>query len=425
MSDLAGIQAPHSAEDTRGGAAKEALLPGLGAGAATFLGSGLVLLLLGFIPSQASHGLFGVRYARPLSGWVSGAFLGPFWGSNASHPVGEQIVTVRSLGMTFGALLVFAAVLWLVGRVACRHVPPGLRQRGAVLLVTALVVAAGAAVTAIALSHGSAMSYGALSNSTGAFVATLLLGAFCFGVVGLLPQPWSAALRRAGILVGACFLAGGLLFPTFVVSDGLPNANVGQDFAAACPFSSAVGGLVLPLALQAPVSLTQTYGTPWQSRQAAWPHWYRLAQSTILHPHERLFQHASSLGVNGSLVGAALTAAVLCALVLISWGLCRKAGARGARHGLHVGLVEGTSVAALLVPVLWLSSNFIEIGTGEYSSALSTYWGITAIGLAQSLATIVVVCSLTGWLYGARQARRAGASGDAHALQIAPPQRLP
>ena len=421
MSDLAGMQAPHGAQDTRGGAAKEVLLRGLGAGAATFLASGLVLSLLGLIPLQASHGLFGVRYEHPLSDWLAGAFLGPFWGSNESHS--EQIATARSLGMAFGALLVFAAVLWVLGRVVRRHVPPDLRQRGAVVLVTALLVAAGAAVTAIALS-GPAMEFGPLSNATGAFVATLLLGGFCFGVVGLLPPPWGAALRRAGILVGVCFVAGGLLFPTFVVSDGLPDANVGQDFAAACPFSSAVGGLVLPLALQAPVSLTQSYDTPWQSRQAAWPHWYRLARSTVLRPHERLFQHASSLGVIGSLVGAALTVAVLCALVLISWGLCRRAGARSARHGLYVGLVEGTSVAALLVPVLWLSSNFAEFGAGDYAGP-PTYWGITAVGLAQSLATIIVVCSLTGWLCGARQARRAGASGDAHALQIAPPQQLP
>jgi len=96
-----------------------------------------------------------------------------------------------------------------------------------------------------------------------AFLLTLLLSSFAFGLVRLLPSPFGASLRRAGIVVGACFLAFGLLFPVFVVSDGLHGVGVLDALGRPSEFSSAVGGFAIPLALAAPVSVTQDYGSPY------------------------------------------------------------------------------------------------------------------------------------------------------------------
>jgi hypothetical protein len=409
---------------------------GLCAGAATILACALVLLLLGLIPSQASHQFFGVWYLKPLSGWFADAVLAPFWGVTTRPPPNG----IYSMGLSFGALLVFAAIVWAVGRRVRRRVPPALRQQSVTLLVAALVVAACAAIVAATLPHtspaiegdlsrpGGAVSYGPLSHFFGAFAATLLLGAFSFGVVGLLPQPWASALRRAGALLGVCLLAGGLLFPVFVVSDGLPGANIDQDLGLASRFAAAAGGLALPLALQAPVSLAQGYVSPWASRSARseenWIHWRKLAHSTAgEHPDGRLYQHAASLGVLGSPAGAALTLGVACGLVFISVGLCRRAGPRTLGGGLRLGILQGIVVASLLATTLWLTSYYVRMGLPRpldlRPGSMMSYWGITAVGLAQSVATILLVCGLTGLVYGVRQARLASEEADARVTPAA------
>ena len=411
---------------------KHELLVGCCAGAATVLGCALVLLLLGLIPSEASHEFFGVWYAHSLSEWFADAFLAPFWGLTARHP-GGGYAPIHSAGLSFGALLVFAATLWAVAWQVRRRVPPTLRQRSGALLVAALVAAASAAVAAAALAHtsptveaadvsrvGGPVTYGPLSYFGGAFAATFLVGSFCFGVVGLLPQPWAAALRRAGAFLGVCLLASGLLFPVFVVSDNLPGAKIAEDFGLASRFTAAAGGLGVPLALQASVSLTQWYVVPWVNHNftsdANWVHWRKLAVSTAYdHPRGHLYQYAASLGVVGSLVGAALTLTVVGALVLISWGLCHGVGARSARRGLSLGFLQGAAIAALLVAMLWLSSYYVRYGDAPADAGIRsglTYWGITAVGLAQSVASIVLVCGLAGLVYGARQARLADRSSD-------------
>ena len=106
-------------------------------------------------------------------------------------------------------------------------------------------------------------SHAPLRYGLAAFLLTLLLSSFAFGLVRLLPSPFGASLRRADIVVGACFLAFGLLFPVFVVSDGLHGVGVLDALGRPSEFSSAVGDFATPLALAAPVSVTQDYGSPY------------------------------------------------------------------------------------------------------------------------------------------------------------------
>lgn len=111
-------------------------------------------------------------------------------------------------------------------------------------------------------------------------------------------------------------------------------------------------------------------------------------------------QNAASLGVVGSIVGAAISVPMVGALVLVTIGLCRSVGAASMRRGLEIGILQGASIACLLAVVLWLSSYYRSGG------GMSEYWGITVFGGVQTAVTLVVVCGLSGLLYGRRQARR-------------------
>jgi hypothetical protein len=414
---------------------KRELLGGLVTGSATAFGSAVILLLLGLIPSQPLRMFFGTWFRHPVSGWVADAFLSPFWGLTTRREVYPGLVdspTWHIVGAaSFGALLVFVAVFCLIG-IGVRWRVEGSRQRASTLVVAALSVAVIVAVAAAILAHtvpgsdsGSLMSpeshttYSLLAFFFGALALTLLVGVFCFGLAGMLRQPWRAALRRAGAFVGICFVVFGLLFPAFVVSDNLPTASILDDFGHTGEFSAAVGGLAIPLALQAPVSLTQWWNSPWininvnnstsdaysyNPNSDSYPaHWMKLAVSTTMeHPHGRLLQHAASLGVVGSLVGAAISVAMVCALVLVSIGLCRSAGARRMRRGLEIGILQGGSIACLLAAVLWLSN--YAFGT----KGMMDYWGVTVFGAVQIVVTLILVCGLSGLVYGAKQARRDG-----------------
>ena len=118
------------------------------------------------------------------------------------------------------------------------------------------------------------------------------------------------------------------------------------------------------------------------------------------HPHGLLVQYAASLGVVGSIVGAAISVSMVCALVLVTIGLCRIAGATSMRSGLEIGVIQGGSIVCLLVVFLWLSESY------QRGSGMSDYWGVTALGAVQTAVTLIVVCGLSGWLFGRRQARR-------------------
>jgi hypothetical protein len=86
--------------------------------------------------------------------------------------------------------------------------------------------------------------------------------------------------------------------------------------------------------------------------------------------------------------------------VLVSIGLCRSAVARSLRRGLSLGILQGGAIACLLAVVAWLSSYHMSLN-GD-----ATYWGPTALGSAQTVVTLSLVCGLTGLVYGARQGRR-------------------
>jgi hypothetical protein len=342
----------------------------------------------------------------------------------------------RGAAASWGAVIVLFAILSLVGLFVRRRVPGPLRGRSRVLLAASVTIAAVTALWAALLRYntpakgppGGGSGYytaathhyhGAASYFLAALVMTLLLGVFAFDVVGLLREPLATALHRAGALVGIAFLAFGLLFPVFVISDRLPTANSSEDFGRAAGYSAAVGGFAIPLALQAPVSVSQWMSSPWinprgtSDRTSA--HWQDLAIATAIdHPQGRLFQYAASLGVWGSLVGALISAIILAAIAWMTIELCRRL--RLVRRGacLRLGVLQGACVALLVTVATVVTALSCRIawnsGLRSASSQPPDLWRTTPLGLAYSAAILIGFCAAVGLLYSLAEDRRAGRS---------------
>jgi hypothetical protein len=419
------------AEETTGGR-RTALLVGLVAGVAVVALSSLILLVIGLVPSSAVWGFFGSGGHGPHAWRASRALLSPWNGASyASFREGGTRELQRRTEASLGAVLVLFAVLAVAGFVVRRTVSRSLRLRTFTLLATSLTVAALVALAAALLSYSTAAIqppgggsgyyipathhyFGVVSFFVAALVSTLLLGAFTFDVVRLLPQPFGDALRRAGALVGICFVAFGLLFPVFVVSDGLPTANVARDFGYASNWATAVGGFALPLALQTPISTEQlSSGGPFINTHAFSPnapghlpplHWQKLAISTGLdHPNGLLFRHAASLGVWGSFVGVVITGAIVAALAWVTVGLCRRSGASSPNGVLRLGLLQGACVALVLVPTCLVTS--FSAGVGRPFD----HWRVLPLGLVYTIVFLIVACVLSALVYAQFGRRRMSA----------------
>jgi hypothetical protein len=192
------------------------LLTGLAVVGITWLST----FLLGLIPSRA----LGVALLSPASKagdpfdkswWFVWSLLGHFGGTvrlaigpNTSiEDFGQGSYDVNLTGLV--PLAIFVGVMVLVGMYVRRSAHPSIRARLTTLLVTAIVVALVVAVVAMLGGHslaGSPTSISAADYSLGfnafsflsrAFVITLFVGAFAFGVVGLLAPPHATALRSA------------------------------------------------------------------------------------------------------------------------------------------------------------------------------------------------------------------------------------
>jgi hypothetical protein len=410
---------------------------GFAAGLATIVASFTVLFLIGLIPSHSLwtfFAFFGSGGHDPLTGRVSGAVLAPFNG--AMHTSLRDRVGLGSTlwtGAAFGGMLVLFAVLWLVGRELRRRLPQSLRLRALALAVASLTVAGVTAIVA-ALDRFSTPSVKIPTNDgydfmpalyhyasvtsffLSALLLTLLLGVFTFGVVNLLPRPFSSVLRRAGAFVGIAFIVAGTLLPVFVVSDGLSGARVFEDMGRASLFSASFGGFVVPLALEAPVAVGQLNGSPFFSNQQFGSigfHWADVFWPMAAYsPAARHFRIATSYGAWGWVVGAGIALAMLVALALTTVRLCRKAGVATATEGLWLGMLLGGGIALLVTLARFVTSHSANFG-GAAHPGDTDFWRATGFGLAQTAVTLVVFCAAVGAVHGLRQARRATIVSDA------------
>jgi hypothetical protein len=443
-----------SATDTNG-TARRAVGAGALAGLATIGTTFLALLAIGFVNAPWVIGLFGAPSltgritnvvdlppwaARPFAARLAGALLAPWNGAQVA-PLGGGYTSgfgeppVRLSIAHFGAVLLLALVVTVVGLVVRRRTARSLRGRAVTVCVASVVVAAVAAVGAALLRYdwpkyqpprivGRAeteavhWSHAPLRYGLAALLLTLLLSSFAFGLVRLLPSPFGALLRRAGIVVGACFLAFGLLFPVFVVSDGLHGIGVLDALGRPSEFSSAVGGFAIPLALAAPVSVTQDYGSPFlisdtasadhAANPAAIFHRQSFQWALELDQRGRLYQFAALLGGWAIAVAGLITAAVLAALAWAAIASCREARGTTPRRGARIGALQGLSIG-LLVFIVSVVSSYSLGGLPPQAKGLSgpDLWGTPTLAMLYTIAVVAAVCAASGALYGTLVKRRA------------------
>lgn len=406
-------------------------LVGVVAGLVTAISSFAVLFVVGLLPSQFVWGLFGSGGHGVIG--VARAALAPFnggvyasWREGPAADLGPLTFS-RATESSWGAAVLLFVILSLVGIAVRRRFPDSLRRRCLALLATSLTVAVVTALWAKLLHFNTAATgppgggsgyysfathfyFGPASYFVSALALTLLLGIFAFDIAALLRAPLASALRRAGALVGIAFLCLGLLFPVFVISDRLPTAHSGEGFMQAAAFSSAVGGFAIPLALQAPVSVTQNAHSPWvnpnSTSDRTFAHWRNLAMATTVeHPQGRLYQYAASLGIWGSLVGATISAVVLAALAFATIGLCRRLRVLGWRRCLGLGLLQGACVALLVGGAAVVTTQSYRRGGQMWD-----LWRTTPLGLAYTAVILIAFCAAVGVVYAVIQGRRVSTS---------------
>jgi len=249
---------------------------GVFAGAATLGITWLGTFLLGLIPIR----LLGITLLSPASGtdnpfsyhwWAVWSLLGHFGGSvwvelspNASSTgLSQGSYSVNLTGLL--PLAIFVGVMLLVGMYVRDLAPTTVRARLKVVVITAVTIAVLVGLVALLGGYtiGSdggdyTVGFGVLSSFVRAFVIAFVVGAFAFGVVGLLPVPHAAALQNAARFAIIPALVVALIAP-FVVGAKLSDAagSTNRDFIA-------VGTLVAPAAGAAIVPMSfgsqATYG---------------------------------------------------------------------------------------------------------------------------------------------------------------------
>jgi hypothetical protein len=433
------------------GVGRRAVGAGALAGLATIGTTFLALLAIGFVNAPWVMGLFGAPSltgritnvvdlppwaTRPFAARLAGALLAPWNGAQVA-PLGGGYTSgfgeppVRLSIAHFGAVLLLALVVTVVGLVVRRRTARSLHGRAVTVCVASVVVAVVVAVGAALLRYdwpkyqpprivGRAeteavhWSHAPLRYGLAAFLLTLLLSSFTFGLVRLLPSPFGALLRRAGIVVGACFLAFGLLFPVFVVSDGLHGIGVLDALGRPSEFSSAVGGFAIPLALAAPVSVTQNYGGPFvvsdiaSAEPAAGFHRQSFQWALELDQRGRLYQFAALLGGWAIAVAVLITAAVLAALAWAAIASCREARGTTPGRGARIGALQGLSIG-LLVFVVSVVSSYSLGGLPPQAKGWSgpDLWGTPTLAMLYTIAVVAAVCAASGALFGTVVKRRA------------------
>ena len=437
-----------SATDTNG-TARRAAGAGVLAGLATIGTTFLALLAIGFVNAPWVIGLFGApsmsgRFGYfvppPFVARLASALLAPWNGAQvASQPLhGWPWVPPRLSIAHFGAVLVLAAVVGIVGLVIRHRTARSLRGRAVTVFTASLTVAAVVAVGAaflhydwpkhqlIPMGNGGYSevlpvhwSHAPLSYGLAAFLLTLLLSSFAFGLVRLLPSLLGSLLRRAGIVVGACFLAFGLLFPVFAVSDGFTVGAVLDSLGRSGEFSSAVGGFAIPLALAAPVSVTQVHGSPFfvshghtNAEFQDWTNREKNRENFVvtmsIDQRGRLHQFAALLSGWAIAVATLITAAVLAALAWAAIASCREARGTTPGRGARIGALQGLSIG-LLVFVVSVVSSYSLGGLPPQAKGLSgpDLWGTPTLAMLYTIAVVAAVCAASGALFGTVVKRRA------------------
>jgi hypothetical protein len=309
--------------------------------------------------------------------------------------------------------------------------------RGGALFTFAVTCAVFAGILAASTSYkitdaGSSMSYrqAPFTYALSALVLAALLGAFSFGVVGLLRRSVSVALRQAGWLVLVTYVLAAAVFPLFVVANAVPQAKTTDGLVYAAMYSPSVASMTVPAALGAALDVGNkdlggdpfaTY--PAGSTKTAY-HWPGLVRVMFAHPASRLTTYAAAFGAYGGVLAIGLSVGLLAVFAWLTTRLCRMSGARTAVAGLRFGVLQGACLALLLVPVVPLS-RFGDVWNYGKGSSGTSIWGVPWTSLLYSSLLSLAVGGIVGIVYASLRPSRVAAAVRAPAVASGQPFQAP
>jgi hypothetical protein len=119
----------------------------------------------------------------------------------------------------------------------------------------------------------------------------------------------------------------------------------------------------------------------------------------------------------GTLVGLAITAAVLAGLAAVTISLCRRLRPRTARAAARLGLLQGAAIVVLLLPLAALSARVVD--QTHRGGATRAVWGTPALSLLWTAGVVLGVCVMVAvvWTLVAQRWRR-GAGAEPRAGSV-------
>jgi hypothetical protein len=395
------------------------IIVGLIAAAATIVVSWVLVFGLGLIPVDAIRGALGMKLlpGEPFAfgGRLIRALFVPW---SAAVKVTVAGTWFSSTGVLLFPALIVSAVTVGVGLFVRQLVAPTVRSRLTVLVVAALAASLFVTICAAVLTYSVTISGGGgdpgvvlhfAHSAGGLFVSvlliTLIVGAFSYGVVGLLPKQFAGAARLGGLYVIVPTVIVGVLFPFAVAVRSVPNVSGGPSpFWSASRYSAGLASASVPLAFGAKATLdAQPEGGPFFAGYST-KHgndkyrWAKLEKYMVKHGSARITGYAGVYGTGWKLVGVFLVL-----LVSAAWahGVIRyvaRLGAPRSTDGLRLGLLAGVAAAIAVYAVTGLAK-WTETVSG--SGQQSLVWGVNGSAATQAAALLVVVGGAAGLVYAA------------------------
>ena len=412
-------------ESIRKIAQSRALIVGLIAAAATIVVSWVVVFVLGLIPSEAVQGALGMKLVQsePFSfgARLVRALFAP-WNS----AVWVRVMDARygSTGVLLFPALIVSAVTVVVGLMVRQLVGATMRSRLTALLVAALAGGSFVGLCAAVLTYsvtfhiaggdeGSASVANVVyhfSHRGGAlflsvFVITLVVGAFSYGVVGLLPRQFASAARSGGLYVAIPLVVVGVLFPFAVVARSVSHVTGGTSaFWNGSQYSAGVASATVPLAYGAKAAL-QPQGslTPFLAGYSTKSgrdmyRWTKLQKYMVKHGSGRVWGYAGAYGTTWKLLGILLALLMVAAWAYVVVLHVVSLGAPRSVDGLRLGLIAGVA-GAIAVYVVTGLAKYTYSFTADTPQRL--VWGVTGSAATQAAGLMLLVGGVTGLVYAA------------------------
>jgi hypothetical protein len=237
-----------------------------------------------------------------------------------------------------------------------------------------------------------------------AFLITLVVGAFSYGVVGLLPKQFASAARSGGLYVVIPVVLVGVLFPFAVAARDVSHVTGGTSaFWNGSQYAAGVASASVPLAYGAKAKFEpQGSLTPFLAGYTRNGHdkyrWAKLQKFMVKHRSARVWGYAGAYGTAWRLVGTLLALLMIAAWAYVVVLHVVALGAPRSVDGLRLGLLAGIAGSVAVYVVTGLA-RFTYSMTEDTPQRL--VWGVTGSAATQAAGLMLLVGGLTGLVYAA------------------------